>query len=138
MREELDRAVERSQLGLVDEMEVQAREMAVAEAELSLTALQNELDVRQDFIDSKISAVEAEILVLKAESERKAQLLQQQMDLVLVDMDRIQERIDAGIIDPVHQAQAELHLAELQAEMELAQIELQVLQRELEARGGQR
>jgi hypothetical protein len=138
MREELDRTIERYQLGLIDEMEVQAREMAVAEAELSLTALQERLEVRQEFVDSRISAVEAEILVLRAESERKAQLLQQQMDLVLVEMDRIQERVGEGVMDPINAAQAELHLAELEAEMQLAQIELEVLERELEARAGQR
>jgi hypothetical protein len=138
MREELDRTIERFQLGLIGEEDVAGHEMAVQESELALMALQMERDVRQDFVDGEISAVEAELRVLEADAERKSRLLNQQMDLVLLQMDRVRERIDAGLISPVELAMTELHLAELQAEMDLAQIELEVLRRELEARAEQR
>jgi len=138
IQSELDRTIERFQLGLIEEMDVEGRELEVREAELGLIVLQQELKIRQEFVDSEISAVEAELRVLQAESERKSQLLNQQMELVLLQMERVQARIDAGLVSPMAAAQAELHIAELEAELMLAQIELEVLQRELDARTGRR
>ena len=138
MQSELDRTVERYQLGLIQEQEVLARELAAQEAEAGLRVLQRELGIRQDFVDDEISAVEAELLVLQAESERKSLLLNQQIDLVQLEMERVQAQIDAGLVDPLAMTQADMHIAELEAELMLARIEMEVLQRELEARSGRR
>jgi hypothetical protein len=134
MQSELDREIDRFQLGLIQEQDVLGREMAVQEAEAALIVLQQELQIRREFVDAEISAVEAELRVLQAESERKERLLNQQMELVLLQMERVQAEIDAGLVSPTAGAQAELHVAELEAELMLAQIELQVLRRELDAR----
>ncbi len=134
MQSELDREIDRYQLGLIDEQDMLGRELAVQESEAALQVLQEELEIRQDFVEAEISAVEAEIRVLQAESERRERLLNQQMELVLLQMDRVQAQIDAGLVSPIAAAQAELQVAELEAELMLAQIELEVLRRELDAR----
>lgn len=134
MQSELDRELDRFHLGLINEQDVLGRELAVQEAEAALMVLQQEIKIRQDFVDAEISAVEAELRVLQAESERKERLLNQQMELVLLQMERVQAEIDAGLVSPTSAAQAQLHIAELEAELMLAQIERQVLRRELNAR----
>lgn len=138
MQSELDRTIEHFQLGLIQEQDVLGRELALQEAEAALMVLQQELDIRRSFVNAEISAVEAELRVLQAEAERKSQLLSQQMELVLLQMDRVQTEIDNGLVSPMAAAQADLHIAELEAELMLAQIELEVLQRELDARTGRR
>jgi len=138
MQSELDREIDRFRLGLIQEQDVLGRELAVQEAEAALMVLQEELNIRQDFVDAEISAVEAELRVLQAESERKERLLNQQMELVLLQMERIQTEIDAGLVSPTAAAQAELQVAELEAELMLTQIELEVLRRELNVRTGRR
>jgi len=138
MQSELDRTIEMFQLGMMQEEDVLARELALQEAQAEFTVLQQELDIRRDFINEEISAVEAELRVLQAGSERKSLLLNQQMDLMLLEMERVQTQIDAGLVDQLTMAQANMHIAEIEAELMLAQIELEVLQRELEARSGRR
>ena len=61
---EVERARSLMEAGVIDERELQSRNLAEREAALQLNGLAKRLEVRQAYLDSDISAVEAELQIL--------------------------------------------------------------------------
>jgi outer membrane protein TolC len=76
-------------------------------------------------------AAAAELRVLEAEAELRRKALVRRGEFARRQLQDVKERIDVGTADPLHLAEAQLRLQELQLEMSKADYELLLIRKQL-------
>ncbi len=134
VRREEDRTRQLADAGMIDQGEVQARNLVAMEAALQLEAMTKQLELRRAYLDSGISAVEAELRLLEVEAENRVALLKRQMEYYQLELDRFQEAVGSAVALSHMRAR----VAEVEGQLRLAQAELEIVRRELERRASGR
>ncbi len=133
-----ERAQQQVDLGIINERELLAHDLVVTEAELNVASLAKQLEVRQAFLSEEITAVEAELRLLELEAESRVVLLDRRRQYFHLELERLQNVIDAGAVHPAAAAQMRTEVTAIDAELRLAQQELDIVRRELERRAAER
>ncbi len=131
------RTLERFEVGVATELEVQERNLATHETQLQLEALERQLEIRQSYLGGDVSPVEAELMALENETRARIALLERQRQYRGLELQRVQRAIDLGSqsLDLAVQIQ---RFAEVRAQLGLAEAELDIVRRELARRANER
>jgi hypothetical protein len=135
---ERDETQRQAAAGVIDQRELQARDLVIRQVELQLEALAQQLETRSAYLASEITAVEAELQLLEVEAQNRIALLDQQYEHFQLELERARNLTDSGTLSPAVTTQMQLQLAEIEAQLRLAQTEREILRRELERRAAQR
>ncbi len=131
------RTLERFEVGVATELEVQERNLATHETQLQLEALERQLEIRQSYLGGDVSPVEAELMALENETRARIALLERQRQYRGLELQRVQRAIELGSqsLDLAVQIQ---RFAEVRAQLGLAEAELDIVRRELARRANER
>lgn len=121
----------RFDVGLANSMDVESARTRVIELEMATEAFERKLVMRQAFLKGAVPAAVAELRVLEAETELRRKALVRRADLARRQLQDVKERTDVGTADPLHLAEAQLRLQELQLEMSKADYELLLIRKQL-------
>jgi hypothetical protein len=135
---ERDETQRQAAAGVIDQRELQARDLVIRQVELQLEALAQQLETRSAYLASEITAVEAELQLLEVEAQNRIALLDQQYEHFQLELEHARNLTDSGTLSPAVTTQMQLQLAEIEAQLRLAQTEREILRRELERRAAQR
>ena len=132
------RTLERFEVGVATELEVQERNLATHETQLQLEALERQLEIRQSYLGGDVSPVEAELMALENETRARIALLERQRQYRGLELQRVQRAIELGSQSLDLAVQIQTRFAEVDAQLGLAEAELDIVRRELARRANER
>jgi len=136
--EALQETQKRFEAGIVRRAEVEAMQLWVQEIQAQRAVQESRLTMREGILDGRISPVEAELVQLRADAERRAEVLRLRLTGVATEVEDYRSRVAAGLAEEGTLRQMELQLSEMEAQLQLAEREQQIVERELEKlRSGQ-
>jgi outer membrane protein TolC len=124
----------RVNIGMSPPIEIEAARTQIVEIEAAIESFRKKLEVRQLFLSRKIDGPDAELHALVAEAEQRQQALTPKVKLAREELEAAKKRVQAGLRQRVHEAEAELRLQKLETDLAKAELDLALARRQLEQR----
>ena len=122
----------RVEVGVVSPIEIGVSRLRIVEVEAAIESFRKKMDIRQSFLDRRIDGPEVELRVLEVEAEQRQEALIPKVELARQELEATRIRVQAGIVQPVHIAEAELRLLKLETDVVKVELDLALVRRQLE------
>lgn len=120
------------EVGVVSPIEIGVSRSRIVEVEASIESFRKKMEIRQSFLDRRIDGPEVELRVLEVEAEQRRKMLIPKVELAREELEGTRIRVQAGLEQPVHIAEAELRLQKLETDVAKVALDLALVRRQLE------
>jgi outer membrane protein TolC len=119
-------------VGIAPPIDLEVSRLRIVEVEAAIESFQKKMDIRQSFLDRRIDGPEVELRVLEVEAEQRQKTLIPKVELAREELEATRIRVQAGLEQRVHIAEAELRLQKLETDMAKVALDLALVRRQLE------
>ena len=127
-------AQSRVAVGLADTIEVEAARTRLLEVESALMTLQRKMSIRKQFVTKTIDGQMAELRGLEVDADARVKILMGQIDLSHNQLHRTTAKVAAGTAHPLEEAEARLHVQELEFQLAKANYDLALIRKQIDSK----
>jgi outer membrane protein TolC len=122
----------RVEVGVVSPIEIEVSRLRIVEVEAAIESFRKKMEIRQSFLDRSIDGKEVELRVLEVEAEQRQKTLIPKVELAREELEGTKKRVQAGLVQPVLIAEADLRLQKLEADLAKVELDLERTRYQLE------